>query len=318
MSEGRWEHFCVVGIGGHARTKLIPAIAANGQALAGIVTRKSAVELGPAVPRFASVAEAAEALPRDTAFMIASPPQAHFDQVMTALAAGHDVIVEKPAFVTAAEAGAAIAAAQAAGALLIEGFMNRHTALHRRFLADLERLRPVRIDFTFTIPQAPQGTFRSDPAIGASNLYDMGCYLLGALSDAGLPLDGLALERVEHVGQPDRELLHLAGAAGGIALRALIGVDTEYVNRLTLTVANGDALAYSPFIYGRLGERLITTMTGGETREERLNDKNAFEAMFAVPRAAWRESQAERSTRILDLAAQLERLGATLATMRAV
>ena len=100
MSDGRWTKFCVVGVGGHARNRVMPAIAANGQALVGVVSRRPDADEG--APRFPTVTEAVAALPADTAFYIASPPTVHFEQAMAALEAGRDVIVEKPAFVTEA------------------------------------------------------------------------------------------------------------------------------------------------------------------------------------------------------------------------
>src|SRR5687768_8951816 len=109
MTLETWQRFCVVGLGGHARTKLIPAIEANGQQLAGVVT--SAASSPVAAPAFTTVEQAIAALPGDTVFVIASPPGAHASQALAALAAERDVVVEKPAFVATAEAEAASEAA---------------------------------------------------------------------------------------------------------------------------------------------------------------------------------------------------------------
>ena len=314
MSAGRWERFCVVGLGGHARTKLIPAIAANGQSLVGVVSSKAG---DGSVPVFATVEQAAAALPDDTVFVIASPPGAHFGQAMAALEQGRDVVVEKPAFVTAAEAGAAAALAERSGAVLVEGFMNRHTQTHRHFLAEWRDDPPCAVDCAFTIPAAPADTFRSDAAIPSSNLYDIASYFLSALIDAGVSLDALSLEQVDQAGRPDFERLHLRGVSRGVDLRGLIGVDAEYANTMRLTRADGSSVSYRPFFYGRPAERSIVRTRDGVERETLVADDNAFEAMFAVPRAEWRTSQAERLGRMIELTRQLERLGADLSRFRA-
>lgn len=314
MRDGRWTNFCIVGVGGHARNRVIPAIAANGQALVGVVSRRPDADEG--APRFATVAEAVETLPADTAFFIASPPTVHFDQAMTALEAGRDVIVEKPAFVTEAEARAAAAAAAASGALLIEGFMNRHTATHRLFLDEWARAVPARVVSTFTLPAVPADTFRSDPAVGASNLYDVTSYVLAALIDAGADVSDVTLDQVDEAGRPDRERLHLSGTVGGVEFTALTGVSDAYANEMRLIRSDGAEIVITPFVYGRPGPRRVLRTAGGGTREETIEDVNAFEAMLKVPRAEWRATAATRGAQMIELTRQLERLGRRLAELR--
>ena len=51
---GRWERFCVVGVGSHARNRLIPAIRANGQILVGVVLTRQLEWLGRALAQFSA------------------------------------------------------------------------------------------------------------------------------------------------------------------------------------------------------------------------------------------------------------------------
>lgn len=310
-----WARFCVVGLGGHARTKLIPAILANGQEVAGIVSGKPDAEAAGA-PVFASVEEALATLSDDTVFVVASPPTAHFGQALSILNAGRDLIVEKPPFVTAGEAKEAVRLAERKGVLLVDGFMNRHTRTHRHFVDACRAEVPATIACAFTIPEAPGGTFRSDPALGASNLYDIGSYLLAALLDVGLPLGGLELDRVDHAGTPERERLHLSGLLDGVQIEALVGVDEAYANRLELRWAGSRSITYRPFFYGREADREVIYTDEGATRSETIRDVNAFQAMFAVPPAIWRASAPERGGRMIALTSQLERLGRRLAAAR--
>lgn len=317
MTCERWTRFCVVGVGGHARTKLIPAIFANGQQLAGVVSR-GAHSFGDGTLRFATVTEAVDALAPDTAFIVASPPTVHFDQAMPALLAGRDVIVEKPAFVTAAEAKAAVHASETSGALLIDGFMNRHTRIHRMFLEEWGRSVPTRVEFTFTLPSAPSDTFRTDSAIGSSNLYDIGSYALAALLDIGKDLSRVTLDKVENAGSPDQELLHLSGLFGPTSFSAKVGIADAYANVMTLVRADGSAISFSPFVFGRPGPRRVVTRSPGDTTETIIEDVNAFEAMFSVPRPEWTATATERNLHMIELTQQLERLGRDLLAFRTV
>ncbi|MBX9574777.1 MAG: Gfo/Idh/MocA family oxidoreductase [Caulobacteraceae bacterium] len=314
MTDDRWRRFCVVGVGGHARTKLIPALRANGQELAGVVSRRPDAAEG--APLFATVAEAVSALPEATAFLIASPPTAHFDQALTALEAGRDVIVEKPAFVTESQARRAVAAAEASGALLIEGFMNRETTTHRLFLEEWTREAPTRVVSTFTLPAVPADTFRADPAVGASNLYDVTSYVLGALIDAGADVSGVTLDGVDEAGRPDRERLHLSGLLGEVEFMAVTGVSDAYANEMRLIRADGSELAFTPFVYGRPGPRRVLRTIDGVTSEQTIDDRNAFEAMLAVPLTRWRATASQRGARMIELTRQLERLGRRLLELR--
>lgn len=315
MKVERWKRVCVVGVGHHARTKLIPAIRSNGQELAGVVSRRPGVDEG--APRFSGMAEAVEALPPDTVFFIASPPTVHFAQAMPALLAGRDVIVEKPAFVTAAEAGAAARAAKASGALLVEGFMNRHTATHRLFLQEWAAARPDAVEALFTIPSVPEATFRSNHEIGASNLYDIASYILSALMDAGAALDGIELTQVSHAGQPDQERLLLEGLADGVPVSIVAGIDETYANTMRLVRAGGQNVTFTPFVYGRPGPRLIRRGKADAPTETPLVDVNAFEAMLTVPLPEWRATAELRARRMIELTRQLERLGRRLTVIRA-
>jgi len=315
MSEGGWRRFCLVGIGGHARNRLIPALVANGQEIAGLVSSKPASAL-PDAPVFPDVAVAVAGLPPETAFIIASPPSAHSAQAEIILRAGRDLIVEKPSFVTRAEAESAAAIADSNGAVLVEGFMNRYTRTHRRFLGDCANIGLSSIEATFTIPAAPPGTFRSDPAICASNLYDMTSYFLAALLDSGLSLDAIDIVSVDRPGIPDREQLRISGRAGAVPVTATIGIDDVYANRLTLAAVDGATMSYSPFFFGRAGPRTVIVAKGSAVSEQMIDDDNGFEAMLAIPRDQWLADQAARMDRMITLTAALERMGRSLLRFR--
>src|SRR6516162_9613300 len=124
----RFSRFCVIGLGNHARTKLIPALTANKQQVVGVVTSQSYT----GAPNFRCLEEALSILPSDTVFVISTPPAMHFEQALLVTKAGFDLILEKPAFVTRRDALEIVAESTRGGTVLAEGFMHRYTELYRR------------------------------------------------------------------------------------------------------------------------------------------------------------------------------------------
>ena len=66
MSQG----YCVVGVGGHARNKLIPALLANDQQVVGLVSTQSPGLLPFGLHVFENIDLALLALPTETVFII--------------------------------------------------------------------------------------------------------------------------------------------------------------------------------------------------------------------------------------------------------
>lgn len=295
----RW---CIAGIGGHARTKLLPALTANGQAIAGLVSRQPAADLPPA-PLFRFIDAALASMPPDTCFLLASPPSAHFDQAIAAIHAGRDVMIEKPAFLTEGQAEAAMTAAVRSSSILVEAFMHRHSRLYTALIADFSAGDTRSLEIAFRIPSMPNNTFRQDCSVLWTCLYDIGCYAVSLLADLGLPLDDLALEVVD-----GRGCLRLTGLLNGIRVVANIGTGAGYSNEVALTSVSGARTTYAPFFYGRPGPRVITTDSSSEIIEE----GDVFATMLAVPAQIWRNSQTARWEVMLAITACLERLTRSL------
>ena len=316
-SDGRFEAFCLVGLGHHARTKLLPALAANGQLVAGLVTRGDPQGL-PDAPIFPDIETALGELPSRTVFVIATPPALHFAQTLPIIRAGRDVIVEKPAFASRNETMEVAEEAARSGSVLAEAFMHRHTRLYSELVDAFRSEAPITgLSAEFLVPEMPtSGTFRGAADIACSSLYDMGCYPLSLLSDLGLPIDELAITHVDHPGDPGREALRLAGQAAGIDVEISIGVGAAYTNKVSIRSASGRSVSFEPFFFGRPGERRIVSTTAWSVSERKVREAVAFEEMFAVTRSVWLAGQGARLRRMIQVATALERLGGALATFR--
>jgi D-galactose 1-dehydrogenase len=119
----------IVGVGKIARDQHIPTIAADPNfQLAAVVTRNHPVD---GVPSFGTITEMAAAMPEVKAIAICTPPRGRLDLVREAIAAGLDIMLEKPPAATLGEAQAIADAAAASGVVL-------HATWHSREAAAVE------------------------------------------------------------------------------------------------------------------------------------------------------------------------------------
>src|SRR3546814_2510202 len=135
----------IVGIGKIARDTHIPTIAADPNfRLAAVVTRNHPIGSGPA---FATITDMATAMPEVKAISICTPPRGRLDLVREAIAAGLDIMLEKPPAATIGEAEAIAEAAAASNVVLHATWHSREAAAVETALAWLSdrTIRPVAI-----------------------------------------------------------------------------------------------------------------------------------------------------------------------------
>jgi predicted dehydrogenase len=310
--------FCVVGLGGHARNKLIPALLSGGQNVVAVVTggRDAA---GTEATIFSSLSDAVVALPRQTVFLVATPPALHAAQTRMIVESGHDAVLEKPAFVTRRDAEEILALCADRGCVVLEAFMYRYTRLYDRLLrtwsADAGKI--VALEFSFLIPERQDdATFRSGADIGSSVVFDIGCYPVSLLGDLGLGDIALSVRQVHAAGDLSRERVHVTGAGGGLTVDIKVGMAPAYENWARLVYRDGSKVTFQPFFYGRPGDRSVIAERAGRAATETLHDHNAFESMLGAARAEWAANQPRRTVQMIAAAEKLEGLGRELLAQR--
>lgn len=113
----------IVGVGKIARDQHVPALAANPAfRLAATVSRHGSVE---GVPAYTDLAAMRAAHPEVTAVALCTPPQVRYDLAQDALAAGLDVLLEKPPGATVAEVEALARQARQADRVLFATWHSR-------------------------------------------------------------------------------------------------------------------------------------------------------------------------------------------------
>ena len=115
--------------------------------------------------------------PEVDAVYIGVPNSLHHPVTMQALAAGKHVLCEKPYTRHPEQVVEAFDAADAAGLLLMEAFMWRHSPEARRFvelLPEVGELQSIRAAFSFALTATSD--VRLDPDLDGGALMDVGCY----------------------------------------------------------------------------------------------------------------------------------------------
>ena len=121
--------------------------------------------------------EALLADPEVDAVYIGVPNSLHHPMTMMALAAGKHVLSEKPYSLHPEQVGEAFDAAEAAGLVLMEAFMWRHSPQTRRFmelLPEVGELQSIRSTFSFAMTKTSD--VRLEPSLDGGALMDVGCY----------------------------------------------------------------------------------------------------------------------------------------------
>lgn len=220
--------------------------------------------------------EALLADPSIDAVYIPLPNDLHVEWTLAALAAGKNVLCDKPLSLDAAGASRCARAAKDSGLRLMEGFMVRHHPQHarvREWIASGAIGEPVRFSAVFTYPAtADHAGIRWNPAQGGGSFLDVGVYPV----DAARWVFGSAPQAVTVVGTMDPGTgvdIHADGIlefSGGRTATFSCGFDQVFCSRYEVVGRDGVITAERAFQVGESGVRLRIRAHGSddETVEE--------------------------------------------------
>ena len=170
--------------------------------------------------------EAALADARVTCAVVATPPSSHLALTLAALAAGKDVVVEKPAFLAAADVDVVRRAAEQAGRLVMvaENYHYKPLVGALRELVTGGALGDVRFVQVNALKRQATPDWRGDPALaGGGALFEGGVHWVNFMANLGLTVASVRGVRPEARGGRALERSMLAvfeyeeGAVGTLA-----------------------------------------------------------------------------------------------------
>jgi predicted dehydrogenase len=237
----------ILGYSSIAERRILPAAAKVGAIEEISIASRSRPEPAswPKRGRFFDDYEAALRESKADLVYLSLPNAMHEPWVMTALAAGRHVVVDKPAMMTFAESQRAVTEARRLNRLLAEATVFGHHPQFEALPGFVARHGPVAQAFAqFIIPPLPIGNFRNHGELGGGCLLDMGPYAAGTMRILGGEVSGvtaLAGGRHPETGV-DMGFSVLARLGNGALFSGQFSFEGEYQNRLIIVGRSGSVI----------------------------------------------------------------------------
>ena len=207
------------------------------------------------------------------------PINLHHEWTLKALAAGKHVLCEKPFASNTAEALEMVAAADAAGLVLVEAFHWRYHPLAARIaerLADVGVMQHIEADFLVEI--SPADDVRQSYELSGGALMDLGCYPVQWIRFVGNGEPTITSASMVE-GRPDVDITTTLDMAFGDGVTARLHTSmapgVERGASLTVTGDAGVLHVMNP-IAPHHGHLLTFTPTEGDSEEEVIEAKTTY------------------------------------------
>lgn len=271
---------CIVGLGSHAKNKIIPAIKSiYSSQLAVVTSQKNFSDNNVRI--FENVNEAISNLEKDYIFYISTPPSSHFEIAKNILINKFNCLIEKPIFLSSNELNEIISIAKNNSTYFYECFMYRYGEIYFEFINSFSKNQKKikSLEIKFCIPKIPDKTFRSQKNLKSSMIYDIGCYPISLINEISSKKN-IKLITVENIGNIIQEKFYIEGNIGNIDLKIIFGVGKNYENYISINFKNGEKIKFDYFFYGRESEKKIKNFVGNKEQIRIISDGNLFEKML--------------------------------------
>jgi xylose dehydrogenase (NAD/NADP) len=245
------------------------------------------------------------------------PNALHHEWTMHALRAGKHVLCEKPYSRHATDVVEAFDAADAAGLLLMEGFMWRHSPQARLFvelLPQIGEIQSVHATFSFVIASRDDVRLRAE--LDGGSLMDVGCYCVSGVRLAmGREPDRVHAEQFIGESGVDERFTGLLHFAGDVSATIVAGFHSEHASleaigrdgtlqlplawlgKATALLLNGREIPVTPVDQYLLEVQNLSAAVLGEAqpllgRDDALGQAGVIEALYAAAASAEPEAVA--------------------------
>ena len=306
-----FKNFCIVGIGDHCK-KNIPALINIDKNILGIVTTHIDYKIGAPTQIFSNIDDAINNLPKDTVFILATPPKYHVHDVLKLVKSNRHVFVEKPVFVDNAYLNQIVEICLQNNLILVEMFMYKHTEIYKKFIEIWDKnLSSIEVlEIKFYIPSIPKNTFRTNKDIYDTSIFDIGCYPLSLMAELDISLTGLRIESAIY-NNPDDQSFIISDRKSKIKTIISFGVGSEYQNYVNIKLEDNKEIRFKLFFYGKRALKTIEDYDQDKnivTQSTIFTDNNGFEKMFNQRKDYWFLNQKNRFQKIKKVTNTLKKI----------
>lgn len=298
---------CLVGIGKHMINKIIPVLKKLEFIVEGYVSSNEKKVLKSST-HFNNLGKAILNLPKDTLFIIASPPCLHFEQIKLIASNGFDFFVEKPALLSVNQFDVIKDICNKEKTLFIESLMYLESDVVKNIIKNAKSKDDIKtISTNFIIPEIPKNTYRNESTFADSLFADMICYPLSILIELDFIINPDYL-KFEIIKKNDKKLFRFKYKENETLIYFSIGEGDSYKNDFSLDLKDNLKLNCFPFYYGRSGYRTILTSKNGTTSKKDYYENNCFEKLFLHERDYWINNQSIRLNKLKKVTSSIEKL----------
>ncbi len=274
------QKFCLVGYGSHSRKRIIPALSKLNCEIVGLVSKKKLSKINYKI--YKTLELAIKNVPKNTIFIINSPPDKHFEQARKLLNHNFNIIIEKPIFIRLDQLKKIEKISNLKNKIYLEAMMYKRSKLYKKLLEIWKKnQRSIRkIDATFIIPEFPKKTFRSKKINYPVNLYDIGCYLIDLKNSLGLNLMFHEIKILNHKSK-SKEIVKITFKRKDLEFKLSFGVGGNYRNHVTMYKNKKNYFRFRPFFFGRSGTRKFIEKNDKKTNTISFQENDSFINLYS-------------------------------------
>ena len=228
--------YCVIGIGLHARNKIIPSLLDIKNVKIITVSRKNC-NINNVYKHFTSLNSCLNYLNRKKAnFVITSPPNTHYKYFLKLVKKNNSkIFIEKPITTSTYEINKITEIAKKNKLLISEIYPYKLSKSYKSLkkFYNNNRLKLKSISINFLIPSFPKNSFRNSNLIINSSLFDIGCYPVSLLHDLGFNINNYKILQFNS-NEPYKKYFKINLIENNIKIRIKIGFNRKYINNVII------------------------------------------------------------------------------------
>ena len=241
--------FCIIGLGPHARNKLIPSIKLIKNYKLVTVTRNPN-NIVDGIKNYNNLKLALKYLDHDVTYIISTPPSTHYKILKFLLMRGFKVFVEKPIVINSLQLNKIIKFSKFYNSFFYEIFPYKLSKIYNHFVNHfIKNKKSIKfININFLIPSLPANSFRKSNRIIDSPLYDIGCYPISLLVDLGFKFKACKL-KILYPNNFLKELMIVELFEKNIKITIKFGIHKIYQNNVIFVTDKNHKYSYNNFFY---------------------------------------------------------------------